>query len=117
MNGLHPCKNCQGNGFKLSMCDCREAGCPHAFDDTDPREGLYGKFWVRRTDGSSADGEKHADCDYFVLDKNGVMRLLAVDLIAERAKVAEARALLGRLEVYGDDFDDVETLLAKWDAK
>jgi hypothetical protein len=34
----------------------------------DEAEGLYQKFWVTRTDGSSVDGEKHAKCDYFVLD-------------------------------------------------
>lgn len=30
--------------------------------------GIYGKFIVERTDGKSAPGEKHAGCDYFVLD-------------------------------------------------
>ncbi len=30
--------------------------------------GLYGKFWVRRTDGRHVPGEKHDGCDYFVLD-------------------------------------------------
>lgn len=32
--------------------------------------GLYRKFDVRRTDGSSDPGRKHASCDYFVLDWN-----------------------------------------------
>lgn len=35
-------------------------------DDTD-RE-LYEKFEVNREDGRSAEGEKHEDCEYFVLD-------------------------------------------------
>jgi len=34
----------------------------------DPSRGLYDKFTVRRTDGQSARGGKHHDCQYFVLD-------------------------------------------------
>jgi hypothetical protein len=34
----------------------------------DPKRGLYGKFKVERIDGRSAPGEKHRDCQYFVLD-------------------------------------------------
>lgn len=30
--------------------------------------GLYGKYNVERTDGSSAPGRKHSCCNYFVLD-------------------------------------------------
>jgi hypothetical protein len=30
--------------------------------------GLYEKFRVERTDGTSAPGEKHDGCQYFVLD-------------------------------------------------
>jgi hypothetical protein len=30
--------------------------------------GLYQKFVVRRTDGRSAEGEKHERCEYLVLD-------------------------------------------------
>ena len=30
--------------------------------------GIYNKFYVERTDGQSALGEKHDGCDYFVLD-------------------------------------------------
>lgn len=30
--------------------------------------GLYEKFAVSRTDGSSLPGGKHHDCEYFVLD-------------------------------------------------
>ncbi len=45
--------------------------CPHVSlfgDDTDSAPGIYHKFWVRRTDGSSGEGRKHEKCDYFVLD-------------------------------------------------
>ena len=34
----------------------------------DRNRGLYGKFYIERTDGSSAPGGKHHDCEYFVLD-------------------------------------------------
>lgn len=34
----------------------------------DKSRGLYGKFIVRRQDGSSEPGGKHDECDYFVLD-------------------------------------------------
>ena len=30
--------------------------------------GLYGKFKVKRTDGKSDPGEKHENCQYFVID-------------------------------------------------
>lgn len=35
---------------------------------SDKSLGLFQKFRVERTDGKSAPGEKHADCQYFVLD-------------------------------------------------
>lgn len=35
---------------------------------TDEQQGLYNKFDVRRTDGSSAPGGKHYGCRYFVID-------------------------------------------------
>ncbi len=71
MSGIKPCKACGGDGFTYESCGCREAMCPHEpffGDGTDPRDGIYHKFWVRRTDGSSRDGGKHAECEYFVLD-------------------------------------------------
>jgi hypothetical protein len=72
MNGIRECDACDGDGFVYERCGCREADCPHEprfmDDGTEPVEGLYRKFWVRRTDGGSRDGEKHEDCDYFVLD-------------------------------------------------
>ena len=32
------------------------------------QQGLFHKFNVTRTDGTSAPGQKHHGCDYFVLD-------------------------------------------------
>lgn len=37
-------------------------------NDADKDRGLYRKFNVTRTDGSSAPGGKHQNCRYFVLD-------------------------------------------------
>lgn len=34
----------------------------------DATRGLYEKFKVERTDGTSAPGDKHYGCEYFVLD-------------------------------------------------
>ena len=34
----------------------------------DRTRGLYGKFFVERTDGKSEPGEKHHGCEYYVLD-------------------------------------------------
>lgn len=51
------------------MPDDTKLGLP-ARDTTKPAEqqGLFRKFDVRRTDGSSAPGGKHEGCEYFVLD-------------------------------------------------
>lgn len=35
---------------------------------SDHEKGLYRKYDIRRTDGSSAPGRKHDGCPYFVLD-------------------------------------------------
>jgi hypothetical protein len=35
---------------------------------SDKSRGLYRKFNVERTDGTSAQGAKHHGCEYFVLD-------------------------------------------------
>jgi hypothetical protein len=37
-------------------------------NDADKTKGLYNKFTVTRTDGSSAPGVRHEGCQYFVLD-------------------------------------------------
>ena len=36
--------------------------------DRDAGRGIYRKYTVERVDGSSREGEKHAGCEYFVLD-------------------------------------------------
>lgn len=43
----------------------------------DATRGLYGKFRVERTDGSSGTGGKHEHCRYFVLDLNHDPRAVA----------------------------------------
>jgi hypothetical protein len=37
-------------------------------EEADKGRGLYQKFHVLRTDGTSATGGKHENCEYFVLD-------------------------------------------------
>lgn len=37
-------------------------------EDSDKKRGLYGKYIIERADGSSAPGEKHDGCMYYVLD-------------------------------------------------
>jgi hypothetical protein len=50
----------------------------------DKNRGLYGKFIVERTDGRSAPGEKHENCEYFVLDlTHDPFALSALDAYAE----------------------------------
>ena len=51
----------------------------------DARRGLYRKYYVERTDGSSETGERHERCRYFVLD-------LTHDQFAEAALHAYAEA-------------------------
>lgn len=36
--------------------------------DSDALRPLYNKYLVQRSDGSSAPGAKHENCEYFVLD-------------------------------------------------
>lgn len=54
----------------------------------DRTSGLYQKFNVSRTDGSSAAGEKHDGCEYFVLD-------VTHDPFAKAALLAYAEACKG----------------------
>lgn len=73
----------------------------------DRNRGLYGKFYVERTDGKSAPGEKHHGCEYFLLDLNhdkyaipalrayaehcqAEYPLLAGDLFAKADEIAKA---------------------------
>jgi len=57
---LKPCVLCKGDGFYISDLD---EGDPEV-----KRKGLYQKYWVSRTDGSSKPGKKHFGCRHFVLD-------------------------------------------------
>lgn len=62
----------------------------------DPPEGLYEKFVVTRTDGRSAEGEKHHQCRYFVID-------LTHDLAAPAALRAYADVVEGRHPSFAAD--------------
>lgn len=68
---------------------------------TDKERGLYGKFYVERTDGSSAPGGKHHDCEYFCLDlhhdKHAVSALRAYVLSCRKEYPALADDLLDKV--------------------
>lgn len=66
----------------------------------DPTRGIYRKFEVRRTDGSSAPGKKHDGCAYFVLD-------LTHDKYAGDALRAYADACEAEYPLLADDLRDV----------
>jgi hypothetical protein len=62
----------------------------------DKDRGLYKKFEITRTDGSSAPGGKHHGCRYFVLD-------LTHDPFARAAIGAYADACEGEYPALADD--------------
>ncbi len=65
----------------------------------DSDRGLYGKYVVNRTDGSSERGEKHEHCEYFVLD-------LVHDKLALGALETYARAAESEFPQLADDLYD-----------
>lgn len=71
--------------------------------DRDASRGLYQKYTVRRTDGSSCPGGKHEHCDYFVLDL--VHDRHAFDALEAYAKSAE--------RAFPSLADDLHDLLSK----
>ena len=72
-------------------------------NDPDRTRGLYSKYMVRRTDGSSGPGGKHEHCDFFVLDL--VHDRHAVIALAAYAESCEAD--------YPALYDDLQDRLAK----
>jgi hypothetical protein len=66
----------------------------------DKTQGMYQKFTVIRNDGSSADGGKHAGCDYFVLD-------LSHDPHAIPALSAYADSCRDEYPLLADDLDQI----------
>lgn len=62
--------------------------------------GIYRKFLVERTDGSSGPGLKHEHCNYFVLD-------LVHDPFAIPALKAYADACREKFPALADDLDGV----------
>ena len=74
----------------------------------DKTRGLYHKFNITRTDGKSELGEKHAGCDYFVLD-------LTHDPYALVALQAYAVAARGEYPLLAEDL--ARKLVAFDDAK
>ncbi|WP_285905798.1 hypothetical protein [Pseudodesulfovibrio pelocollis] len=69
----------------------------------DKTRGIYKKFAVRRTDGSSRKGGKHHNCEYFVLDlTHDPHAIPAIRAYADSCR-AEYPALAGDLDRIVDD--------------
>lgn len=66
----------------------------------DKNIGLYKKFEVKRTDGSSGPGGKHEHCEYFVLD-------LTHDKYSLPALKAYADACRSEYPALARDLDDL----------
>ena len=62
----------------------------------DKNLGWYRKYIVSRTDGRSAEGEKHWGCEYFVIDLNH-------DPYAQAAMMAYARACAVEYPLLAED--------------
>ena len=71
----------------------------------DDRElGIYDKFKVTRTDGRSAEGERHEHCPYFVLDLSHDKHCL--DALVAYSKSAKAARRSKRLDVRTGEFGE-----------
>jgi hypothetical protein len=73
----------------------------------DKQRGLYQKFRVVRTDGSSEPGGKHERCEYYVLDlKHDRFAAPALEAYADAcaheypALAADLRAIVAALRLY-----------------
>ena len=65
----------------------------------DTARGIYGKFFVERTDGKSAPGQKHDGCPYFVLDlRHDPHAMPAIRAYAKSARTCGYAALADDLE-------------------
>ena len=69
----------------------------------DVTRGLYAKFIVTRTDGTSAAGAKHHGCEYFVLD-------LTHDEFAVKALRAYAKSCRRKFPLLAADLDKLIAL-------
>lgn len=73
-------------------------------NDTDKTRGLYDKYNVTRTDGSSEPGGKHENCKYFVLDMDH-------DPIARFALTAYAMHAFHSYPILARDLVEVHSLI------
>lgn len=85
---------------------------------SDENRGLYRKYKVERTDGSSAPGGKHEDCRYFVLDLEhdefSVPALQAYAAAAESRYPNLARDLFAMVGRRSADLTDEEREALLW---
>lgn len=72
-------------------------------NDVDKNRGLYQKYRIERTDGSSDPGGKHERCKYFVLD-------LVHDKHAIAALEAYANSCVSEFPALYDDLNDLLAL-------
>ena len=92
-------------------CDGYEPADPETLTRAEAERGLYRKYDVRRTDGSSGPGGKHADCDYYVLDwQHDRFAPAAMRIYADRCE-ASYSALAADIRARADkaERDDAQT--------
>lgn len=77
-------------------------------DPSKPAEeqGMFHKFDIRRTDGSSDPGGKHEHCRYFVLDldhdKHSVDAMRAYAVSCKQSHPQLSADILAQLHTYGE---------------
>lgn len=90
----------RGEGYGISIDDDDiDAYLQQESEMGDKTRGLYGKFYIERTDGKSEPGQKHHNCDYFVLD-------LTHDPFAWMALAAYSRACEKEYPLLSADLDE-----------
>jgi hypothetical protein len=70
-------------------------------------QGLFHKYDIKRTDGKDLPGEKHQDCEYFVLDlthdKHAAYALMIYALSCKRENPVLSRELLKKANAMTDN--------------
>jgi hypothetical protein len=105
----------------LEPCGCGGPDPLPERDTSKPAEaqGLFRKFNVSRTDGSSAPGGKHAGCEYFVLDvdhdPHAKAALAAYALAVGATHPALAADMVARYEL--EHAPPITAVPPQWEAK
>lgn len=81
---------------------------------SDEKRGLYRKYDVKRTDGSSGPGGKHEHCAYFVLDlEHDPFAIPALRAYAEAARDTGLADDVGRIVMSSEASATATRLMAK----